>query len=256
MPNPGAFPHGCSPDILPAVTTKPQAGGATRSGGYAALVVAGIFLSRIAGLVRERIFSHYFGLSDAGDVFKAAFKIPNSLQNLFGEGVLSASFIPVYARLLAEDDEVAAKRVAGAVFSLLALLISILVLVGILAAPWLVDAIAPGFPDEKRAFLVKLVKIIFPGTGFLVLSAWCLGVLNSHRRFFLSYAAPLAWNAVMIAALLGFGRQMEPCPLAEMTAWASVGGSALQFLVQLPTVLRLSRGLHLGFPLRSRHVQK
>jgi putative peptidoglycan lipid II flippase len=256
MPNPEAFPPGCSPDILPAVTTRPQAGGATRSGRYAALVAAGIFLSRIAGLVRERIFSHYFGLSDAGDVFKAAFKIPNFLQNLFGEGVLSASFIPVYARLLAEDDEAAAKRVAGAVFSLLALLMSILVLVGILTAPWLVDAIAPGFPEEKRAFLVKLVKIIFPGTGFLVLSAWCLGVLNSHRRFFLSYAAPLAWNAVMIAALLGFGRRMGPFPLAETTAWASVAGSALQFLVQLPTVLRLAGGLDLGLRLRSAPVRR
>jgi putative peptidoglycan lipid II flippase len=238
------------------VTGEAGQGGAGRSGRYAALVAAGIFLSRLAGLVRERIFSHYFGLSDAGDVFKAAFKIPNFLQNLFGEGVLSASFIPVYARLLAEDDEVAAKRVAGAVFSLLALLVSILVLAGVLAAPWLVDLIAPGFAQEKRAALVHLVRIIFPGTGLLVLSAWCLGVLNSHRRFFLSYTAPLAWNAVMIAALLGFGRRMEPFPLAEMTAWASVGGSALQFLVQLPTVLRLSRGLDLGLRLRSLHVQK
>jgi putative peptidoglycan lipid II flippase len=227
-----------------------------RSGRYAVLVAAGIFLSRIAGLVRERIFSHYFGLSDAGDVFKAAFKIPNFLQNLFGEGVLSASFIPVYARLLAEKDDVAAKKVAGAVFSLLALLVSLLVLIGILSAPWLVNAIAPGFEAEKRVLLVRLVKIIFPGTGLLVLSAWCLGVLNSHRRFFLSYAAPLAWNAVMIAALLGFGRRLAPIPLAEATAWASVGGSALQFLVQLPTVLRLARGLDLRLRLRSVHVRR
>jgi putative peptidoglycan lipid II flippase len=238
------------------VTETAVADRPVRSGRYAALVAAGILLSRIAGLVRERIFSHYFGLSDTADVFKAAFKIPNLLQNLFGEGVLSASFIPVYAKLLAEDEEEAAKRVAGAVFSLLALLVSVLVLIGVLASPWLVDLIAPGFSHEKRAFLVKLVKIIFPGTGFLVLSAWCLGVLNSHRRFFLSYAAPLAWNAVMIAALLGFGRRLGPVPLAEATAWASVGGSALQFLVQLPTALRLARGLDLGLRLRSVHVRK
>lgn len=238
------------------MTPEPVTGRPTRPGRYATLVAAGIFLSRIAGLVRERIFSHYFGLSDAGDVFKAAFKIPNFLQNLFGEGVLSASFIPVYARLLAEKDEEAAKRVAGAIFSLLALLVSILVLIGVLSAPWLVEAIAPGFHAEKRALLVRLVKIIFPGTGLLVLSAWCLGVLNSHRRFFLSYAAPLAWNAVMIAALLGFGQRLAPIPLAEATAWASVGGSALQFLVQLPTVLRLARGLDLRLRLRSVHVRR
>ncbi len=226
------------------------------AGRYAFLVAAGILLSRLAGLVRERVFSHFFGLSDAGDVFKAAFKIPNFLQNLFGEGVLSASFIPVYARLVAEGDEREAQRVAGAVFSLLALVISVLVLCGILAASWLVELIAPGFPVAKRALLVRLVQIVFPGTGILVLSAWCLGVLNSHRRFFLSYAAPLAWNAVMIGTLLGFGPRLEQIPLARAVAVASVAGSALQFLVQLPVVLRLARGVRLHLDTRSPHLRQ
>jgi putative peptidoglycan lipid II flippase len=234
------------------VTSQTKGRGA---GGYAFLVAAGIFLSRLAGLVRERVFSHYFGLSDTGDAFKAAFKIPNFLQNLFGEGVLSASFIPVYARLLAEKDEREANRVAGAVLSLLALAVSLLVLFGVLATPWLVDAIAPGFTGEKRALLVRLVRIVFPGAGLLVLSAWCLGVLNSHRRFFLSYAAPLAWNAVIIAALLGFGHHSLPS-LAEIAAWGAVAGSALQILVQLPVVLRLAGGIRLGFARGSPHVRQ
>ena len=225
------------------------------AGGYASLVAAGILLSRLAGLVRERVFSHYFGLSDTGDAFKAAFKIPNFLQNLFGEGVLSASFIPVYARLLAEGDEREANRVAGAVFSLLAVAVSLLVLFGVLATPWLVEAVAPGFTGEKRALLVSLVRIIFPGSGLLVLSAWCLGVLNSHRRFFLSYAAPLAWNAVIIAALVGFGHRSQRS-LAEMAAWGAVVGSALQFLVQLPVVLRLAGGVRFGFAWGARHVRQ
>jgi putative peptidoglycan lipid II flippase len=234
------------------VTSQTKGRGA---GGYALLVAAGILLSRIAGLVRERVFSHYFGLSDTGDAFKAAFKIPNLLQNLFGEGVLSASFIPVYARLLAEGDEREANRVAGAVFSLLALAVSVLVFFGVLATPWLVDAIAPGFTGEKRTLLVRLVRIIFPGSGLLVLSAWCLGVLNSHRRFFLSYAAPLAWNAVIIAALLGFGHRTLRS-LAEFAAWGAVAGSGLQFLVQLPVVLRLAGGVRLGLARGSRHVRQ
>ncbi|MFN8549545.1 MAG: murein biosynthesis integral membrane protein MurJ [Candidatus Eisenbacteria bacterium] len=229
--------------------------GQPRSGRYAALVAAGILLSRLAGLVRERIFSHYFGLSDAGDAWKAAFRIPNFLQNLFGEGVLSASFIPVYARLLAEGDEREANRVAGAIFSLLALVVSLAVLIGVLTAPWLVGAIAPGFTGEKRELALRLVRVIFPGTGLLVLSAWCLGVLNSHRRFFLSYAAPLGWNAVMIAVLVGFGRTMGQYDLAVATAWGSVIGSAAQFLVQLPVVLRLARGLDLGLRLGSEQVR-
>src|SRR5215813_2235755 len=85
------------------------------------LVAAGIFLSRIAGLIRDRVFSHFFGLSYAADAFRAAVRIPNFLQNLFGEGVLSASFIPVYAKLVAEEKREDAGRVAGAIFSLLAL---------------------------------------------------------------------------------------------------------------------------------------
>ena len=87
------------------------------TGRHAFLVAAGILASRIAGLVRQRVFGYYFGLSDAADAFNAAFRIPNFLQNLFGEGVLSASFIPVYARLLAEGDEEESGRVAGAVAS-------------------------------------------------------------------------------------------------------------------------------------------
>jgi putative peptidoglycan lipid II flippase len=228
----------------------------SRAGRYAAIVALGILLSRVAGLVRERIFSHYFGLSDAGDVFKAAFKIPNFLQNLFGEGVLSASFIPVYARLLARGDEREANRVAGAVFALLALTISLLVLAGMVAAPWLVGAIAPGFADLKREALVRMVQIVFPGTGLLVLSAWCLGVLNSHRRFFLSYTAPLVWNAAIIGALLIWGGRRDLYPLAEIAAWGSVLGSALQFLVQLPMVLRLARGLRLELSARSGPVRE
>ena len=112
---------------------------------YAFLVAAGIFLSRVSGLVRDRVFAHYFGLSATADAFKAALRIPNALQNLFGEGVLSASFIPVYASLLARDDDEEARRTAGAVASLLALATAILVLIGVLATPWLTYALAAGF---------------------------------------------------------------------------------------------------------------
>ncbi len=228
--------------------TTPQAvnaGTAPASGKrHAFLVASGIFLSRIAGLIRDRIFAHYFGNSDAADAFKAAFRIPNFLQNLFGEGVLSASFIPVYAGLLARKEENEARKVADAVASLLALTTSLLVLLGVLATPFLIDAIAPGFHGEKRQLTIQLVRILFPGAGLLVFSAWCLGVLNSHRRFFLSYTAPVLWNAAMIATLWIFGARYAQYPLAEILAWGSVVGSALQVAVQLPVVLSLLRGFH------------
>lgn len=222
---------------------------------FAFLVATGIFLSRVAGLIRDRVFAHYFGNSDAADVFKAAFRIPNFLQNLFGEGVLSASFIPVYARLLAQDDKEEARKTAGAVAALLALSTSILVLIGVLAAPWLIDAIAPGFHGEKRQLTVLLVRILFPGAGLLVASAWCLGVLNSHRKFFLSYTAPVLWNIAMIAGMIGFGTGRTQNSLVVITAWASVVGSALQVLVQLPIVLKLLGGLKLSFAHQAEHVR-
>ena len=214
-----------------------------------ALVAFGILCSRLTGFIRQRFFAQYFGLSDAADAFTAAFRIPNFLQNLFGEGALSASFIPVYAALIARDEREDAARVAGAVAALLSLATTILVLFGVLATPLLVALIAPGFEGEKRELTVALVRILFPGAGLLVLSAWCLGILNSHRRFLLSYLAPVIWNVAMIVTLLWWGR-VTPLPrLAILLAVGAVVGSALQMLVQLPSVLTLVPGLRLRLEL-------
>jgi putative peptidoglycan lipid II flippase len=231
--------------------TKPE----RSSGKSAFLVGAGILISRIVGLVRQRVFAHYFGTSAAGDAFSAAFRIPNFLQNIFGEGALSASFIPVYAKLLAHDDEKEAAHVANAVLGILALVVSLIVLAGVLTTPYIISAIAPGFKGETRELTIRLVRILFPGAGLLVLSAWCLGVLNSHHRFFISYTAPVAWNLAMIVSLVVFGRKMGQFPLAEYVAWGSVIGSALQFGVQLPIVFRLVRRLRPVIDLASAHVR-
>lgn len=217
------------------------------SSNLAALVAAGILLSRIAGLIRESIFAHYLGNSAAADAFKAGFRIPNILQNLFGEGVLSASFIPVYSRLLAEGDEESADLLAWAVGAILALAISFFVMAGVIGAPWLISVIAPGFHGGTRDLTIGLVRILFPGAGLLVMSAWCLGVLNSHHRFFASYAAPVAWNLVMIAALVWCGPHSSQDRLVRDLAYASVAGAALQILVQLPQTLPLLGRLRLHF---------
>lgn len=239
----------------PLTDHVPAAAQPSSSRRFAFLVAAGIFLSRVAGLIRDRVFAHYFGNSDAADVFKAAFRIPNFLQNLFGEGVLSASFIPVYASLLAKKDEQEARKTAGAVAALLALSTSVLVLLGVLSAPWLIDAIAPGFHGEKRQLTVLLVRILFPGAGLLVGSAWCLGVLNSHRKFFISYTAPVLWNVAMIGGMVWFGPGRSQNSLVVYTAWASVVGSALQVAVQLPLVLKLLGGLQLHLAHQAEHVR-
>ena len=190
--------------------------------------------------------ARYLGATLAADAFIAAFKIPNLLQNLFGEGALSASFIPVYANLLARDDPEEAGRVAGAVAAILALVTSGVVLIGVIGAPYLIPLIAPGFDGQRRELTITLTRILFPGAGLFVLSAWCLGVLNSHRRFLLSYAAPILWNVAMIAALAFYGRRQSSIDLASSLAWASVAGAALQFLAQVPMVLKLVPRLRLA----------
>ncbi len=217
-----------------------------RSARSAQWVAAGIFLSRIAGVVREALIGTFLGTSYAADSFRMAFRLPNVLQNLLGEGTLSASFIPVYSELVEEGREEEAGRVAGAIFALLVALAGALTLVGIVAAPVLVSVFAPGFVGDPRYDLtVGLVRIIFPMAGVLVLSAWSLGVLNSHRKFFVPYVAPVFWNAAMIAALLAFGPGSSPPSTAVVLAWAALVGGGLQFGVQLPWVIRVSRGLRI-----------
>ncbi len=220
------------------------------------MVGSGILISRIIGVIRQRVFSHYLGISDAAGAFTAAFRIPNFLQNVFGEGALSASFIPVYANLLARGDKKEASRVADAVLTLLALATSVIVLIGVLTTRYFVGLFAHSFDPATRELTIRLVQILFPGAGLLVMSAWCLGVLNSHRRFFLSYTAPVIWNLAIIATLVWFGRRTDEFHLAEVTAWGSVAGSALQFGIQLPTVLRLIKRLRPVFDLVSPNVRK
>jgi putative peptidoglycan lipid II flippase len=222
---------------------------------HAVLVGAGILCSRIFGLVRQRVFSHFFGLSDAADIFSSALRVPNFLQNLFGEGVLSASFIPIYAGLLGQGRREDAARLAGAIAAILALVIAIIVAVGIMATPWLLWLIAPGYSGEKRELTILIVRILFPGTGVLVWSAWCLGILNSHHRFFLSYVAPVVWNLSMIATLIIF-RNLPSDKLIVYLAWGTVLGCLLQFLVQLPSVLKLVPDMRFRPDLRSMHVRQ
>ncbi|MEM7340774.1 MAG: murein biosynthesis integral membrane protein MurJ [Actinomycetota bacterium] len=214
------------------------------------LVAAGILLSRIAGLVREVVLGVALGgVGPVADAFRFAMRLPNLLQNLLGEGALSASFIPVYARTLTEGDEGDADELAGVIATLLAATTAVLVALGVLLARPLVLVFTSWDNDPEQVDLaVTLVRITTVGLGFLVLSAWCLGVLNSHRRFFLPYVAPVLWNLAQIVVLLvAIGLDWDASRAAVALAWAVVAGGVLQFGVQLPTVLRLSPKLKAGF---------
>lgn len=217
-------------------------------------VAAGILVTRVLGYVRERVFAYYFGNSAAADAFRAALKVPNLVRNLLGEGTLSASFIPVYATLAGRADRTAARTLAGGVLALLLLGVGLLALVGIALAPTLAALVAPGFAPETRALTVILLRILFPMAGLMVVSAWCLGVLNSHGRFFLPYAAPAVWNVASVAVLVaaatwfvdggaGMSVTVRLNRLALALAWGTVVGSVLQVGIQLPTCWRLLQGI-------------
>ena len=235
------------PETKRVVTDVPDGGlpdagaedaGIARSGRSALWVGAGILASRLIGLVRQRVFAHYFGDSWIADAFTAALRLPNTTQNLLGEGTLSASFIPIYVQIEGRDPE-RARRFARDCLGLLLLAAGIVSAAGALFARPLTHALVPGFEGERLELAVKLVRIFFPMTGILVLSAWSLGVLNSHRKFFLPYIAPVVWSLSQIVALVAGARFASEARLAVILGDAALGGAALQLLVQLPSVRRL-----------------
>ena len=226
-------------------------------GRQAARVAAGILLTRVLGYVRERVFAYYFGNdSIPADAFRAALRIPNTIRSLLGEGTLLGSFIPVYAALNERANKGGARALAGAVLGLLLLGSGVLALLGIAFAPAITTVLAKGFDEPRRQLTVNLVRILFPMTGLMVISAWCLGILNTHRRFFLPYAAPALWNIAGIVAMVTAGTWLanRALPLDAQLhrlslalAWGTVAGSVLQIAVQLPVCWRLLRGIPLRF---------
>ncbi len=214
-------------------------------------------LSRLSGVAREVILGAFLGTRASADAFGAALRIPKLLQNLLGEGALSASFIPVYAQVLDEGDEDRAGRLAGAVAGLLAVLTGGMVLLAILLAEPLTWIVAPGFSGVKQELTVVLIRIMAGGIGLIVMAAWCLGVLNAHRRFFLSYVAPVLWNLAIVAAVAAAGiAGVAETGIAEAAAWGVLAGGALQFVVQIPAVLSLVPRLRISLGLRLRAVRE
>ena len=205
------------------------------------MVGAGIFFSRISGFVRDVVFAYFFGNTGLADVWRVSLKAPNVIQNLLGEGTLSASVIPVYAEFFEQGRGEDAGRFAGAALGILMVVASGSALLGVLLAPALVPVVFFRWDPEKLALTTLMVQILFPMTAVLVVSAWALAILNSHRRFFVSYVAPVAWNGAILVTLvgLGFGAGWTGSELLVAVAWGAFGGGVLQLAVQLPYVMPL-----------------
>lgn len=272
-------PSALSNEAEEAPTETPDASSDGESA--AGSVAAGIFTSRIFGLLRERTVAYFFGVGAHADVLQVAFKSPNLLQNLLGEGTISAAFIPIYSRMVEEERYEAAGRFAGAIFGLLLAVAGGVALLGVLFADPLVSVLAPGFLDDATLVVagdlpfnrfnlaVRAVRIIFPMAGVLVLSAWALGVLNSHRQFFVPYVAPVLWNAAIIATLFGAGYALVGTPWAPealssdgltrlllIACVGAFGGGVLQLVVQLPFVVRHMRRFQFSLSTRVEGVHE
>ncbi len=212
--------------------------------GSAVRVGLGILLSRVSGFFRDLTIAFFLGTGTAAGAYTAALRVPNILRNLLGEGTLSAAFVPVYSALLGSEGRTAPgpRRLARGVLGLVLVAAGLVVALGVILAPLLARLVAPGFDAEASALTSRLVRILFPMAGVMIVGAWCLGVLNSHRRFFLPFVAPVLWNAAQIAGLL-IGARAGWTPLVVVLAWSTLIGSFLQVAVQLPSARRVAGSL-------------
>jgi putative peptidoglycan lipid II flippase len=210
-------------------------------------------LSRIAGFLRESVFAYYFGASAVADVWRVSLRTSYVIQNLLGEGTLSASLIPIYAEFLEKGRAEEAGRFAGATLGILTAVAFGLALLCILLAPVVIPILYWEWEPWMQDLAITVVRIIFPMTAVLAVSAWALGILNSHRRFFVSYVAPVAWNLALIAAMvsagtfLGWSALGRHADMAVALAWGGLVGGVLQLLVQTPFLIPLLSHFRLSF---------
>ncbi len=214
-----------------------------RSARTVSLAVLG---SRLLGLVREQVLASLFGASREFDAFLTAFRIPNLLRDLFAEGALSAAFVATFTQKLTTEGEKSAWRLANLVLNALLIVLSAITVAGIVAAPWLVRWIAPGFADVpgKTELTIQLTRIMFPFLLLVALAALAMGMLNAKHIFGIPASASMMFNVASILAGVGLGwaftERFEPRDRAMicMAVGTLIGGAA-QWLIQVPALRRV-----------------
>ncbi len=204
----------------------------------AGVIGAATLLSRILGFVRDMVLARLFGAGAAADAFFVAYRIPNMLRELFAEGSMSAAFIPVFSEYLAQRTKRDAWELASAAFTTLLTVLTGVCVVGVLAAPWIVPLIAPGFSAdaERQALTILLTRIMFPYLLFIGLAALAMGVLNSVRRFAAPAFSPVVFNIGIIASAFLLAPLFAE-PILAVAVGVVIGGFA-QFLIQMPSLKR------------------
>lgn len=196
-------------------------------------------LSRVLGFVRDTIVARTFGAGMATDAFFVAFKLPNLLRRIFAEGAFSQAFVPILAEYKAQQGEEATRTFLAYVSGLLTLVLAVVTLLGMLAAPLVIWITAPGFADtpEKFALTSSLLRVTFPYILLISLASLAGAVLNTWNRFSVPAFVPTLLNVSMIVFALFLTPYFDP-PIMAM-AWATLVGGLAQFLYQLPHLKRI-----------------
>jgi putative peptidoglycan lipid II flippase len=217
----------------------------------AGVIGVATFSSRILGFVRDMVIARLFGATPAADAFFVAFRIPSLLRELFAEGAMSSAFIPVYTEYRTTRSKQDAWELASAVFTTLLTVVTLVTILGILAAPWLAQLLALGFRDnpDKLALTTLLARVMFPYLLFISLAALAMGILNSVRAFAAPAFSPLFLNIFIIIGAVWLAPHLSE-PIVGVAIGVVAGGAA-QFAMQLPS-LKL-RGLLFGFRFQPDH---
>lgn len=215
----------------------------TRIARAAGVVSGATLLSRILGFVRDLIIAKAFGAGTATDAFFAAFRLPNMLRELLGEGALSAAFIPVFTESFRMRGREGAWRLAWTVLTLLAFLLIAVSIAGIALAPWLIRLIAPGFHSvpSKLDLAVYLTRLMFPYILLIGVAALFMAILNSQGHFATPALSPSVLNIAMIGCAVLLTPYVDP-PIAALAIGVLIGGVG-QLLIQIPAIRRRSRGV-------------
>jgi len=211
-------------------------------------------ISRILGLVREQVMSHFFGAGVAVDSFNAAFRIPNLLRDFFAEGALSVAYVPVFSEKLKAEGKDKAFLLTSTVLTVLSAILGAISLVGIIIAPYIVRIIAPGFADTpgQMELTTTMTRIMFPFLAFVAAAAAVMGTLNCFGKFGLPALAPAGFNFASIIAGIFFRKYFDP-PIVVM-AWGATIGGVLQLGMQLPQLYRAGFRYRINFSLADKAV--
>ena len=221
--------------------------------GSATLVIAlTSLLSRLLGVVRNRIFAAMFGAGNELDAYFAAFRIPDFLLNLLILGAFSAAFIPIFTDLISHKKTKRAFEIANSITNLILVAMLGVCVLGVIFAPLLMILIAPGFAGEKMQLTIALTRIMMLSPLVFGLSTIASGILNSYRKFFAYGLAPVMYNLGIIGGALIFVPKFGVFGLAI----GVILGACLHLLIQIPATLSTGYRYHLHWNLKDRYLWK